>query len=96
MTARNKDSLFARLGNTYTIPTDEESLRKVFNAFDRDGSGSIDFREFAAAYKEFEEELGCHVSTSDIGRRFKGADKDRNNSLDFNEFYMFMLSRASK
>lgn len=93
---KNGPSLFEALGNSFTIPTDEPGLQKIFNYFDKDGGGSVDFREFSQAYKEFEEAMGVPISTRDIGRQFKSADASGDNSLSFEEFCQFMIGRASK
>lgn len=90
-----KPSLYEALGNSFTIPTNEEGLRRVFKYFDKDASGSIDYREFANAYKEFEEAMGVPVTTGDVGRKFKQADRSGDNSLSFEEFAHFMIARAA-
>ncbi len=91
-----KPSLYEALRNSFTIPTDDAGLRKIFDYFDKDGGGSIDYREFAQAYKEFEEGMGVPISVRDIGRMFKSADTSGDNALSFDEFAQFMIARASK
>ena len=91
-----KPSLYEALGNSFTIPTDDAGLRRVFNYFDKDGSGTVDYREFASAYKEFEETMGVPVSTRDVGRKFKATDQNGDNALSFDEFAHFLVSRAAK
>ncbi len=91
-----KLSLYEALGNSFTIPTDEAGLKKVFSYFDKDGSGTIDFREFGTSYREFEEQMGVPVTTRDVGRQFKLHDKNGDNSLSFEEFAQFMIGRAAK
>jgi Ca2+-binding EF-hand superfamily protein len=97
MSSKKKEkgvSLFSLVGG-YVIPTDEAKLRIVFDAFDTDKSGTIDYREFSQAYREFEAELGIVVSTRDIGRKFQKFDVDSNNQLSWSEFVQFMLERAA-
>ena len=96
MPKNNGPSLYEALGNSFTIPTEEAGLRKVFDYFDKDRKGTIDYREFSKAYKEFEEAMGVPVTTRDIGRKFQQADTTNDNQLSFPEFAKFMIGRSAQ
>jgi hypothetical protein len=88
--------LFQRLGNSFTIPTDEKSLRNIFDTFDQNHDGKISKQEFVAEYREFEKAFGVPVSDRDINAKFKLADKNNDGSLSFKEFSYFMVARATQ
>jgi hypothetical protein len=94
MSAKKVPSLFEALGNSFTIPTDEAGLRKLFNTYDLNGDGAIDLREFQSLILQFDEGLGLIANRGAIGRdfrKFAGSDV----SLGFSEFCGYMLHRAA-
>ena len=64
----------------------EDRFRKAFDAIDVDGSGDIDFDEFAEAY----EKLGGFLEPDDLRKIFEDGDLDGNGTLDFDEFLSIM------
>jgi hypothetical protein len=71
---------------------DDESMRLLFNAYDTNGSGTIDREEFKRRYKNFES-FGMVKSDKEIDRLFSKYDTNRDGSLGFEEFAMLMLFR---
>ena len=63
-------------------PTAATDLRGVFQAMDRDGSGSLSLEEFTQALKVLTPEL----SLEDGEKIFNIADLDKNNQLSYTEF----------
>jgi len=57
-------------------------MRSCFRGFDKDGSGSIDKEELAAALKE----SGSNLSDADVSRIIQLVDKDGSGTLDYEEF----------
>jgi len=61
-------------------------LGEVFERFDTDGSGEIDFNEFGAAMREMNRKKGLNLSEEEIARLFKVADDDRSGAISYAEF----------
>ena len=59
-----------------------EDLRKVFDSFDKDGSGELDLNEVVEAAKELDQD----VSIAELDSIFKKIDKNHNGKIDFDEF----------
>jgi len=60
-----------------------EELRETFDAFDRDGSGTIGVEEFGKLLKL----LGAGMSASDLKIGFRELDRDGSGAIGFEEFY---------
>jgi len=65
---------------------DEIELRKVFDAFDADGSGAVDSPEL----EQMARSLGILLDEASLAAMIKEADLDGNNEIDFDEFVTFM------
>ncbi|CAF0780984.1 unnamed protein product [Didymodactylos carnosus] len=63
-----------------------EEFRRVFDLFDKDGSGSIDSQEIGQLMRS----LGQNPTNKQIEDLISQADKNGNQRLDFNEFVEFM------
>lgn len=63
-----------------SIPTNE--LKRAFDAFDRDGNGSIDAKELTEVLKT----VGRSVDPEKLEQIMKEIDKDGNGMVDFEEF----------
>jgi len=59
-----------------------EELREDFDAFDRDGDGTIDFAEF----EELMDGLGAEMSSGDARVGFREIDSDTDGRISFSEF----------
>ena len=68
---------------------DVRDLQLVFDVFDVDKSGSIDYGELRKACKI----LGFHLSKSDVTKLLTDVDTDKSGQVDFNEFLEFIISR---
>ena len=92
---RRGGSMFNRIGS-YTIPTDEESLREIFETFDADGDNGISRDEFVAAIVAFDEEMGVFVNPQTLKKTFERYDRNGDGKLSFPEFEIYMLQRAAQ
>ena len=63
-----------------------EEFREAFNAFDKDGGGSIDKEELLELFKS----LGQTPTDDEIDKMVKAADTDGNGTIDFEEFATLM------
>jgi hypothetical protein len=70
----------------------EKRLRSMFDAFDADGSGSIDKYELADALREFDIEK----TEDEIEALMLEVDLDANGTLDFEEFAMVFSKQGSQ
>lgn len=69
--------------DTASTPFGQATLEKMFEIADKDGNGTIDQEEMAAAL----ESLGFDwVSDKQVGGIIKKADKDKNGVIDLDEF----------
>jgi hypothetical protein len=59
-----------------------QNAQDVFQAFDRDGSGRLDYGEFTQALKR----LGLGLSAEQVGSLMRAMDADRDGSIDATEF----------
>ncbi len=64
---------------------DEQDLRRIFNHFDSDGSGSIDCDELRSAVMA----LGIKVTLSSSKKILAQIDTDKNGTVEWDEFYAF-------
>ena len=67
---------------------DQKSPEEVFEMFDLDGSGAIDFQEF----KECLPKMGVVMSEAKALRFFRNCDIDGGGDIDFDEFKMALYS----
>ena len=70
-------------------PQDVRDLRLVFDIFDVDKSGFIDYAELRKACKI----LGFSLAKEDIRKLLTDVDIDKSGQIDFNEFLEFIISR---
>jgi Ca2+-binding EF-hand superfamily protein len=66
-------------------------FRKLFDAFDKDHSGSIDVEELTAGLRV----IGCNPTVAEIQTILKEADDNGNGQLEFDEF-CYVMSRYQK
>ena len=73
--------------------TDEQIIefREAFQAFDKDGSGSITTRELGTVLCS----LGQNLSESEIKEMIDIVDEDKNGTIDFQEF-LHLMARKMK
>ena len=73
--------------------TDEQIIefREAFQAFDKDGSGSITTRELGTVLCS----LGQNLSESEIKEMIDIVDEDKNGTIDFQEF-LHLMERKMK
>ena len=74
------------------VPVDDADLRAEFERFDANGSGFIDRRQFAVAYRQMEN-YGLEPSDRDIEMLFSKVCGSRN-IITFDEFSLLMLRRS--
>ncbi len=70
-------------------PERVEELREDFEAFDRDGNGSIDFGEF----EELLDGLGAQMSRPEARIGFHEIDTDADGQITFSEFVEWWAER---
>lgn len=68
-----------------------QSLKRVFDDIDEDGSGEISVRELGEAFKR----LGQSVSQRELKALLSCVDKDKNGFVDFTEFTEYFISLPS-
>ena len=69
--------------------SDEEDYIKLFKLIDKDGDGSLTFREIRLLFKS----MGRYINDAEIRKIIKSADKDNNGKLELDEFIMYMEKR---
>eukprot|EP00658_Telonema_sp_P-2_P044738 TRINITY_DN3263_c0_g1_i2.p1 TRINITY_DN3263_c0_g1~~TRINITY_DN3263_c0_g1_i2.p1 ORF type:complete len:726 (+),score=195.94 TRINITY_DN3263_c0_g1_i2:32-2209(+) len=74
--------------------TSEDEMRELFNFYDKDGSGSIDRREFLSDYLHFET-YGQPLQKGRVQDMFTKFDRNQDGRLSFDEFCMAMLERVA-
>ena len=67
----------------------EEDLVEVFNIFDKDGNGKIDWYDLKEVFKE----LGEKVTDEDLKEMIEEHDNDNDKALDFEEFVRMMMAK---
>lgn len=65
-----------------TCIVDREFLKETFDAFDKDGSGAVDFEELEAMVTS----MGMEITPIELYEMLKEADEDGNEEIDFEEF----------
>ena len=69
------------------IPESEiEEYKDAFNLFDKDGSGSVDRKEFLKVLKN----LGQNVTKEEVDEIIKDLDQDNSGEISFDEFITYM------
>lgn len=63
-----------------------QALRKTFNAFDSDGSGTLDHAEVASVVRA----LGVALTAAEVVGLVQAADRDNSGHIDFHEFQLSM------
>ena len=73
--------------------TDEQIIefREAFQAFDKDGNGSITTRELGTVMRS----LGQNLSEAEIKEMIDIVDEDKNGTIDFQEF-LHLMARKMK
>ena len=73
--------------------TDEQIIefREAFEAFDKDGNGSITVRELGTVMRS----LGQNLSEAEIKEMIDIVDEDKNGTIDFQEF-LHLMARKMK
>ena len=80
------------------VPSDEQ-LQELFNYFDKDGSGSIDLKEFREVFRDTFENFGAPMEDRDVDRLFakfdngKGKGAAGDGRLHYQEFCVLVLNR---
>ena len=71
--------------------TDEQIIefREAFQAFDKDGSGSITSKELGTVMRS----LGQNLNESEIKEIIDEVDEDKNGTIDFHEFLSLMARK---
>ena len=71
--------------------TDEQIIefREAFQAFDKDGSGSITTKELGTVMRS----LGQNLNESEIKEIIDEVDEDKNGTIDFHEFLSLMARK---
>ena len=71
--------------------TDEQIIefREAFQAFDKDGSGSITAKELGTVMRS----LGQNLNESEIKEIIDEVDEDKNGTIDFHEFLSLMARK---
>ncbi|KAK9816881.1 hypothetical protein WJX72_006671 [[Myrmecia] bisecta] len=70
-----------------------EALKQAFQAFDEDGSGTIDLQELKNVLRLLNVE---HVSEEQVERKFRQFDADNSGAVDFVEFQAIFLGLQHK
>eukprot|EP01126_Amoeba_proteus_P011352 TRINITY_DN14569_c0_g3_i5.p1 TRINITY_DN14569_c0_g3~~TRINITY_DN14569_c0_g3_i5.p1 ORF type:complete len:377 (-),score=81.55 TRINITY_DN14569_c0_g3_i5:127-1257(-) len=71
----------------FGIPSDSEEMQVLFNMFDTNGDGTVDFKELLIGISQ----VGTSSSSEQLIRRcFETFDRDGNGSIDFSEFTIIM------
>lgn len=81
---RSSKQSFSVIHNLTQLQLDE--FREAFNAFDEDGSGSIDEDELRELFRN----LGQAPSNDELKKMVNAADTDGNGTIDFEEFATLM------
>jgi len=77
-------------------PEEVDNLKKLFDSFDDDRSGFIDFKEFKMMVKVLLHlPLNLEIPRSSVQRLWKEADADGSGQLDFNEFLVWYFEYFS-
>lgn len=69
-----------------------QSIKEIFQSFDRDGSGGLDIDELVKMFSEF----NIQMSKNDLKKLFDVVDSDGDNALNFTEFKNCTLSEKAE
>lgn len=86
--------MFARLGGSFRLPTDEAGLRELFASFDQLGDGAVSREELAGALAAMDAAMGEPTDASAVRRAMEMFDTNKNGTLSYEEFCIFILNRA--
>ncbi len=67
-----------------------DTIRAIFDLYDRDGDGRLDFQEFALVMRSMDPML----TDGEARIAFHGIDSDRNGSIGFPEFLKWWKDRG--
>ena len=81
---------FMRMVLGQTNSEEEAKLRSAFLKADRDGSGSLNFREFA----ELTYSVRQTIALDDLANAFDALDVDKNGEIEFDEFRKFFKEQG--
>ena len=84
--------LNAKIENSFidTLTTEQIlEFREAFQAFDKDGNGSITTKELGTVMRS----LGQNLSESEIKEIIDEVDEDKNGTIDFQEFLSLMARK---
>lgn len=87
---KNLEAYDARIERLYA------SLEDTFKAFDDDGSGEIDRKEFIAAMQKMNETRNLQLSQEEILSLFRAADVDYSGAISYQEFVNSFAGGAGK
>lgn len=59
-------------------------LRRSFNFFDKDGSGTIDIQELSQAFRQ----MGRNLPDETLQKLIDMVDKDKSGTIDFDEYVL--------
>ncbi|EDO07758.1 EF-hand domain pair family protein [Babesia bovis T2Bo] len=79
------DSITLKLGNRDS----KEGIRRIFNLFDHDNSGTISFKNL----KKVANELGEFISDEELRDMINRSDSNGDGLLSFDDFYNVMAKR---
>ena len=88
----NKGNVLAVNESNKAIAEEKAVIKRLFDDFDKDQSGSIDAKEI----KKFAEELGQKMTDDDLKIIFSEADKDSDKKVSFDEFWKYWESGSNK
>jgi len=79
-------------GAKYSLPPDQvKEFIELFNQFDKDGTGSLNWYQFKACLSA----LGEDVSDENVKKIIREVDKDGNDTIDRDEFIEYMTKKLS-
>ncbi|CAG2184379.1 neo-calmodulin-like [Mytilus galloprovincialis] len=70
----------------------EETLKRAFKIFDKDGNGTIDVKELERVTTQ----LGEVLSEEELAQMFKIADANKDGKIDYKEFTKYITKPISK
>lgn len=76
----------------YDKAKDPNGYWKIFQKFDEDGSGAVDFDEM----KKMVASLGMIVKDDDLKQMIEDADEDKSGEIEFNEFVTIIRTAAAQ
>ncbi len=83
---RDLGSPIPREVKKYT-PTELESIKDIFNAYDKDGDGSISLNELIQVFRDDLGKQENELSSQELSLLFKEIDNDKDGKISFMEFF---------